>query len=155
MHMQRIAYYCSKKFASTRPAPGRLPPHLMLTTAGLWAIFSTFHFVNRSITHVVHLTFQSARAQRKNIAWLRLCDDVGLTNQVWALKPGPGIQKNRQVVQLPFQSTFNCGPFSKHYLVTNIVRYPVQFSSYMYGELFFQKGVQWLWYVHIGDASAR
>ena len=40
------------------------------------------------------------------IAWSRVRDDVGLTNQVCALKTGSGIQKSRRVVRLPFQSTF-------------------------------------------------
>ena len=44
------------------------------------------------------------------IAWSRVRDDVGLTNQVCALKTGSGIQKSRRAVRFPFQSTFN--PFS-------------------------------------------
>ena len=40
------------------------------------------------------------------IVWSRICDDVGLTNQVYTLKTRSGIQKSRQAVRLPFQSTF-------------------------------------------------
>ena len=42
-------------------------------------------------------------ANARNIAWLRLHDDIGLTNQVWALKTESGIQKCRRAVRLPFQ----------------------------------------------------
>ena len=59
----------------------------MSTTAGLWAIISTFYLVIDWL-HVSH-TIPLNRCKRKceNIAWSRL------TNQVWALKTGSGIQK--------------------------------------------------------------
>ena len=73
-----------KKFASMRPAPGRLPPRLMSTIAGSWAIFSIFHLVNRSIAHVVYLTSQSAQAQAWKYrlvtpSWWRWIDQSGLS----------------------------------------------------------------------------
>ena len=52
------------------------------------------------------LPLKQCEHKHENITWLRLCDDVGLTNQVWALKTGSGIQKCRRAVRLPFQSTF-------------------------------------------------
>ena len=64
------------------------------------------------------------------IAWSRVCNDIGLTNQVCALKTGPGIQKSRWAVQLLFQSTFNVLKlFSRHRVkrsvVLNRLRYPI------------------------------
>ncbi len=40
------------------------------------------------------------------IVWSRVRDDVGLTNQVCALKTDQEFKKSRGAVRLPFQSTF-------------------------------------------------
>ena len=76
---------------------------------GLWAISVSFHLdaglvIDRSL--VVRHTPQSAREYRL-VTRKITSDDVELTNQVWALKTGSGIQKSRRAVRLPFQSTFN------------------------------------------------
>ena len=49
----------------------------------------------------------TAANRTRIITWSRVRDDVGLTNQVCALKTRSGIQNSRRAVQLPFQSTFN------------------------------------------------
>ena len=53
------------------------------------------------------MAVRTAANRARTIAWSRVRDDVGLTNQVCALKAGSGIQKSRRAVRLPFQSTFN------------------------------------------------
>ena len=52
------------------------------------------------------MSVRTAANRARIIAWSRVRDDVGLTNQVCALKTGSGIQKSRRAVRLPFQSTF-------------------------------------------------
>ena len=52
------------------------------------------------------MAVRTAANHARIIAWSRVRDDVGLTNQVCALKTGSGIQKSSQAVRLPFQSTF-------------------------------------------------
>ena len=53
------------------------------------------------------MAVRTAANRMRIIAWSRVRNDVGLTNQVCALKTGSGIQKSRRAVRLPFQSTFN------------------------------------------------
>ena len=57
--------------------------------------------------HRLLVAVRTAANRARIIAWSRVRDDVGLTNQVCALKTGSGIQKSRRAVRLPFQSTFN------------------------------------------------
>ena len=49
---------------------------------------------------------RTAANRARIIAWSHIRDDVGLTNQVCALKTGSGIQKSRRAVRLLLQSTF-------------------------------------------------
>ena len=72
------------------------------------------------------MAVRTAANRARIIAWSRVRDDIGLTNQVCALKIGSGIQKSRQAVQLPFQSTFNnleLVPNTK--LVSSLVTQPI------------------------------
>ena len=52
------------------------------------------------------MAVRTAANRARIIAWSRIRDDVGLTNQVCVLKIRSGIQKSRRAVRLPFQSTF-------------------------------------------------
>ena len=56
--------------------------------------------------HRLLVAVRTAANRARIIAWSRVRDDVGLTNQVCALKTRSGIQKSRRAVRLPFQSTF-------------------------------------------------
>ena len=56
--------------------------------------------------HQLLVAVRTAANRARIIAWSHVRDDVGLTNQVCALKTGSGIQKSRRAVRLPFQSTF-------------------------------------------------
>ena len=81
------------------PAPGRLPPLLLPTTVGLWAISVSFHvMIDRS------LVMRHTRA----------------LNQVWGLRfeTWSGIQKSRRAVWLPFQSTFSTTFLTSHFITT-------------------------------------
>ena len=67
-------------------------------------------FLSRSLNLKLHrllVAVRTAANHARIIAWSRIRNDVGLTNQVCALKTGSGIQKSRRAVRLPFQSTFN------------------------------------------------
>ena len=63
--------------------------------------------------HQLLVAVRIAANRARIIAWSRVRDDVGLTNQVCALKTGSGIQKSRRAVRLPFQSTFKITEDSK------------------------------------------
>ena len=58
------------------------------------------------------MAVRTAANRARIIAWSRVHDDVGLTNQVCALKTGSGIQKSRRAVRVPFQSTFKLATLS-------------------------------------------
>ena len=45
------------------------------------------------------MAVRTAASHARIIAWSRVRDDVGLTNQVCALKTGSGIQKSRRAVR--------------------------------------------------------
>ena len=65
-------------------------------------------FLSLSIKrHQLLVATITAANRARIIAWSHVRDDIGLINQVCALKTGSGIQKSRWAVRLPFQSFFN------------------------------------------------
>ena len=76
-----------------------------LHVSNSWSPFRFIAYLHKFVASRQILLYTKARAARQQA---RLhADDVLLTNQVWELKSGSGIQKNRRAVWLPSQSAFN------------------------------------------------